>query len=462
MPPSTMPPASPSSPFGPRGPVAADLSSGRRSLATYEKVVAQYPKSGYCDDALLAAGAALRGDGPPIQASLATVRTPSRPTPSSSPNTRAAVTPRPRSIASFEIAQASGDRKAMNEAARDYIEACPDGAHLAEGEGRTPQERPRPARGPSFASPSGSRAGLRRPDLERRLLHPHRHRPREEGRDSRRTHRQPGSPLRRPHGDPYSSQPREARPLRGRRAPRAGAHCPEPPDVVRIVLDFKSVEGHSVFFLADPVRLVIDVRGRPAPPTARAEPPSEGSSSRSAASQSTALRIPSEGTSPKVTASGTTALSQTTPTGTTAGPRNPLLPLDWPEGVPPNEGFRPAGAPQESKTKEPARKVNGDRPPNAGAESPTKASRPLPQHPVSGMASAPPAPPPAPPVVASAAVIEFSPLPPSKPGRACDEDHRSLTFGGVEVRAVLFEVRSGTSTPTARIRERLDACHHVG
>ena len=36
-------------------------------------------------------------------------------------------------------------------------------------------------------------------------------------------------------------------------------------DVVRVVLDFKEVSEHQVFFLEDPARLVIDVRGRGAP-----------------------------------------------------------------------------------------------------------------------------------------------------------------------------------------------------
>ena len=43
-------------------------------------------------------------------------------------------------------------------------------------------------------------------------------------------------------------------------------------DVVRVVLDFKDVKDHSIFFLEDPTRLVIDVRGA-ARPTKVAETP---------------------------------------------------------------------------------------------------------------------------------------------------------------------------------------------
>jgi N-acetylmuramoyl-L-alanine amidase len=55
-------------------------------------------------------------------------------------------------------------------------------------------------------------------------------------------------------------------------------------DVVRVVLDFKDVWEHQIFYLADPPRLVIDVQGRarpapqvaeaaPAPPALRPRPP---------------------------------------------------------------------------------------------------------------------------------------------------------------------------------------------
>jgi N-acetylmuramoyl-L-alanine amidase len=43
-------------------------------------------------------------------------------------------------------------------------------------------------------------------------------------------------------------------------------------DVVRIVLDFKEVRDHSVFYLDNPTRVVIDVRGAPRPQMASAEP----------------------------------------------------------------------------------------------------------------------------------------------------------------------------------------------
>src|SRR5262249_59304185 len=42
-------------------------------------------------------------------------------------------------------------------------------------------------------------------------------------------------------------------------------------DVVRIVLDFKDVKEHHVFYLEDPTRLIIDVRGVSAPGPAIAQ-----------------------------------------------------------------------------------------------------------------------------------------------------------------------------------------------
>jgi N-acetylmuramoyl-L-alanine amidase len=44
-------------------------------------------------------------------------------------------------------------------------------------------------------------------------------------------------------------------------------------DVVRIVLDFKEVRDHSVFYLDNPTRVVIDVRGAPRPQMASADVP---------------------------------------------------------------------------------------------------------------------------------------------------------------------------------------------
>jgi N-acetylmuramoyl-L-alanine amidase len=44
------------------------------------------------------------------------------------------------------------------------------------------------------------------------------------------------------------------------------------PDVVRVVLDFKEVQDHSIMYMDDPTRLVIDVRGEPKPKVAAAQP----------------------------------------------------------------------------------------------------------------------------------------------------------------------------------------------
>jgi N-acetylmuramoyl-L-alanine amidase len=51
--------------------------------------------------------------------------------------------------------------------------------------------------------------------------------------------------------------------------------APNRPDVVRVVLDFKNVADHQMFYLDDPPRLVIDVKGRSAgaPMTAKGSPP---------------------------------------------------------------------------------------------------------------------------------------------------------------------------------------------
>src|SRR6185503_10014173 len=42
-------------------------------------------------------------------------------------------------------------------------------------------------------------------------------------------------------------------------------------DVVRVVLDFKDVKDHSIFYLENPLRLVVDVRGTPRPMVASTE-----------------------------------------------------------------------------------------------------------------------------------------------------------------------------------------------
>jgi N-acetylmuramoyl-L-alanine amidase len=238
----------------------------------YRKVVARYPRSGYSDNALLASGnlyreMAARFHVPHYREdALAAYRMLVAEYPSSRLGDDAL-------WAAVEVAREAGDRKKVAECARAYLDTYPEGQRasrvkklLREREPATPLPSP-PPRGlarvfdlRSWSGDSSTRVVI---DVERKVelqsdvarnpdrlwvdlvgtrLHPNL---------ARRVF---------PVGDGLLEQVRIAQ---------------NRDDVVRVVLDFKDVWEHQVFYLDDPTRLVIDVqgRGRPAPQTAQGESP---------------------------------------------------------------------------------------------------------------------------------------------------------------------------------------------
>jgi N-acetylmuramoyl-L-alanine amidase len=251
----------------------------------YRKVVARYPRSGYCDNALLAAGNLYREMAGRFRSpryredALGAYRTLVAEYPSSSLGDDAL-------FAAIEVSRQSGDRRKLAESARAYLDAYPEGGHAAsvkkllrQREPATPLPSPPPrglARVFDLRSWSGELSTRVVIDLERRVelrsdvakdpdrlwvdlvgtrLHPNL---------ARRVF---------PVGDGLLEQVRIAQ---------------NRDDVVRVVLDFKNVWEHQVFYLDTPPRLVIDVRGQGRPPAqtaeaasapAPSEPPAPGSPS---------------------------------------------------------------------------------------------------------------------------------------------------------------------------------------
>ena len=231
----------------------------------YRRVVARYPRSGYCDNALLAVGNLYREIAGRFRAphyrgdAVAAYRMLVEEYPSSRLADDAL-------WAVVEIARDGGDRRPLAEAGEAYLDNFPDGRHTREVKAllrRRAPTAPLPSPPPpglarvfnlrAWSGESSTRVVL---DLERRVriesdrvsnpdrlwidligtrLHPNLR---------RRTF---------PVGDGLLEQVRIAQ---------------NRPDAVRVVLDFKAVSGHSVVYLGDPPRLVIDVRG-PVSPTPR-------------------------------------------------------------------------------------------------------------------------------------------------------------------------------------------------
>ncbi|HSD26714.1 MAG TPA: AMIN domain-containing protein, partial [Vicinamibacteria bacterium] len=250
----------------------------------YRKVVARYPRSGYCDNALFAAGNLYREMARRFRSSsyrddaLAAYRMLVAQYPSSSLGDDAL-------FAVVEVSRQSGDRRRLAESARAYLDAYPEGGHAAgvktllrQREPATPLPSP-PPRGlarvfdlRSWSGDSSTRVVI---DVERKVelrsdvaknpdrlwvdlvgtrLHPNL---------ARRVF---------PVGDGLLEQVRIGQ---------------NRDDVVRVVLDFKDVWEHQVFYLDTPPRLVIDVRGQGRPPAQVAEAqsvpePSDAPSARSA------------------------------------------------------------------------------------------------------------------------------------------------------------------------------------
>ena len=244
-----------------------------RLVMRFRKVPARYPQSGYADDALLAVGDIYRHMARKFSLpgyeddAVAAYRSLVAEYPASRKG-------EPALFAVFEIARARGDRKRMAEAAEDYLQAFPDAPRAADVKtlmkkgarraaiGESPLPSPPP---PGLAQvfnlrfwsgESSTRVVL---DVEKqvrfrsdRIANPDRLWIDLEG-----TRLHPNLVNRSfPVGDGLLEQVRIGQ---------------NKDDVVRVVLDFKDVKDHSIFYLENPLRLVVDVRGNGRPMVASAE-----------------------------------------------------------------------------------------------------------------------------------------------------------------------------------------------
>jgi N-acetylmuramoyl-L-alanine amidase len=264
----------------------ARKSEWEKVILAYRKLVARYPQSGYADDALLAVGDLYRQMATRFQTprydddAIAAYRSLVAEYPSSRLG-------EPALYAVFEIARASGDRRRITEAARAYLDAFPAGRRaadvktLARTTAAVPASSlptpPPPGLAQVFNLRSWSGADATRVViyLERavsirqdRISNPDRLYVDLLGTRLHPNLRERSFPV----GDGLLEQIRLAQ---------------NRDDVVRVVLDFKSVRDANVVFLTDPVRLVIDVRGAirnpsaslapsPPPAPAAAEPSARG------------------------------------------------------------------------------------------------------------------------------------------------------------------------------------------
>ncbi|HKC11045.1 MAG TPA: N-acetylmuramoyl-L-alanine amidase [Vicinamibacteria bacterium] len=281
----------------------ADSSVWEHVIMRYRKVVARYPKSGYCDDSLLAIGNLYRQmaiqfktpkyNDDAVQAYKLLVAE----YPSSRLGEKAL-------FAVVEVAQESGDRKRLAEAGRAYLAACPDAERAAQIKALLRKKAP--VQAASLPSPpppglaqvydlrfwSGESSTRVVIDLEKKipLRYDRISDPERLWVDLVGTRLHPNLTSRSfPVGDGLLEKVRIGQ---------------NKDDVVRVVLDFKDVKEHSVFYLEDPTRtrLVVDVRGTPrpgegprssAPPEASAGSRGAGPAPTSPASPETIDRLPS-------------------------------------------------------------------------------------------------------------------------------------------------------------------------
>jgi N-acetylmuramoyl-L-alanine amidase len=245
-------------------PRAARKPEWEKVVLRFRKVVARYPQSGYCDNALLAIGdlyreMARRFEPAYSSDAVQAYRRLVADYPSSSLGENAL-------FSVFEIARAGGDRKEIAAAEREYLGAFPDSPRAAQikaaaRKGGRAQEASLPSPPPRglaqvfnlrfWSGESSTRVVL---DVEKavhykwdRIASPERLWVDLEG-----TRLHPNLVGRTfPVGDGLLEKIRIGQ---------------NRDDVVRVVLDFKDVKDHTIFYLENPTRLVVDVRGTAAPP----------------------------------------------------------------------------------------------------------------------------------------------------------------------------------------------------
>lgn len=243
-----------------------------RVLVKYRRLVARYPQSPFCDDALMALGDLQRQMAPLFKAprlrddAIESYRALANEYPSSSKA-------EPALWNVVQMARAGSDQKRVAEAARAYLAAFPESRRAAEVKRLVRQRAPAQA----AALPRTPPPGLARVfnlrfwsgesstrivlDLERQvtLKHDRIASPDRVYVDLQRARLHPSLTDRTfPVGDGLLSQIRVGQ---------------NRDDVVRVVLDFHSLKDYTVFYLDDPVRLVIDVHGQKVPAAAVAAAP---------------------------------------------------------------------------------------------------------------------------------------------------------------------------------------------
>jgi N-acetylmuramoyl-L-alanine amidase len=231
-----------------------------RVVQRYRLVVLRYPQSPYCDDALLAVG--------DLQRQMAARFKSARYADDAARAYHMLVEEYPSSslgegalYSVFEIAAEAGDRKRLEDAAKLYLGAFPDSKRAAEVKSavrrRAPEREatlptpPPPGLVPVFnlRSWSGDRSTRVVVDLgkEVRFQSDRIDNPDRLWIDLEGTRVHPNLTDRVfPVGDGLLEQVRVGQ---------------NRDNVVRVVLDFKSVKDHQIFYLSAPTRLVVDVRG---------------------------------------------------------------------------------------------------------------------------------------------------------------------------------------------------------
>jgi N-acetylmuramoyl-L-alanine amidase len=245
----------------------AQRTEWERVILRFRRVIARYPQSGYCDNALLAIGdvyrtMAKRFRSPryledAVQAYRAVVAS----YPSSRLGEKAL-------FSAFEIARESGDRSRIAAAAREYLDTFPRSARAAEVKAETRrrvsvQEAALPSPPPPglaqvfnlrFWSGETSTRVVLDVEHEVKIRSDRIQDPDRLWLDLAGTHLHPNLSDRAfPVGDGLLKQVRIGQ---------------NRDDVVRVVLDFKDVKDYSYFYLQNPTRLVVDVRATPRPQVA--------------------------------------------------------------------------------------------------------------------------------------------------------------------------------------------------
>jgi N-acetylmuramoyl-L-alanine amidase len=243
-----------------------------RVALKFQSVVARYPQSAYCDDALLT-----QGD---IYRNMATRFKSARYGEQAADAYRMLVAEYPSSrhaddalYAVFELAQAGGEERRVAEAGRAYLAAFPRSSRAAAVKAQLKKRSPVQAASLPQPPPPGlaqvfnlrfwsGEASTRVViDVERKvpIKHDRIEKPDRLWIDLDGTHLHPNLTDRAfPVGDGLLEQVRI-----GQNRDR----------VVRVVLDFKDVKDHQVFYLDNPTRLVVDVNATPKPRMASAAAP---------------------------------------------------------------------------------------------------------------------------------------------------------------------------------------------